>query len=255
MPIDEAQKNSLVINVSNLIRHSHVKVDAQRFALAFRTLVEELEPGQPLDLEPLFHYFQQAGGVGEKEALELCIVIASRKDKLGVGFTLPVKAQGLSSEAIEHIVGQHKDKRANTGSWDVRKPEPEKPLPGKKVEPEWSPKKKKAGGGFKLTQRQKLFGVLGASIFLAVSFHSWRLGTLEPEIAPIAVPPGGLPCVEIVTNGSGTAICNLPEAVYKAGPEETLKAKGLLTKKALKEHHVTSLWVRIKETNKIRMVF
>lgn len=256
MPIDDAQKTQLVINVANIVRHSHVKVDAQRFGMAFRAILEDLEPGQAIDLDPIFHYFMSEMGVGEKEALELCIIIASRKDKLGFPIILPVKAQNLTPEALEIIVGQAKAKAPTTGSWG--KAEPDKPPPGKKVAdppPMWAPdkkKQKKAGPG--MSSQRKLLTALGVIVFVGVGFHSYLAGTREDPIAEVEVP-AGLPCKTIITNGTGVAICDMPQAIFQETPSETLKAKGLMTKSALKSHGVKDLWVRMDETKRIKAVF
>jgi hypothetical protein len=255
VPIDDAQKTQLTTNVANIVRHSHVKVDAQRFGMAFRAIIEDLEPGQAIELDPIFHYFQQEMGVGEKEALELCIIIASRQDKLGVPITLPVKAQQLTTDALETIVGQAKAKAPITGSWG--KTEPEKPLPGKKTvadPPVWAPDKKKRNAGPKMSSQRKLLILLGVCVFGAVGFHSWLAGTRENPIVEMQIP-SGLPCTTIITSGKGVAICSLPNAVYTSTPPETLQAKGLMTKGALKAQGVKDLWVKIAETGRIKAVF
>jgi hypothetical protein len=254
VPIDDAQKTQLVTNVANIVRHSHVKVDAQRFGMAFRAILEDLEPGQPIDLDPIFHYFMSEMGVGEKEALELCIIIASRKDKLGFPITLPVKAQQLTTDALETIVGQAKAKAPITGSWG--KTEPDKPLPGKKTEAPnmWSPDKKKKKARPAMSQQKKLLIALIAAVFAGVSFHSWLAGTRENPIVEVEIP-AGLPCSKIITNDGGVAICDMPTAAFTSTPTETLKAKGLMTKSGLKQHAVKEIWVRLEESRKIRAVF
>ena len=252
MPIDDAQKAQLVTNVANIVRHSHVKVDAQRFGMAFRAILEDLEPGQAIELDPIFHYFQSEMGVAEKEALELCIIIASRKDKLGFPINLPTKAQNLTAEALEIIVGQAKAKAPTTASWG--KGEPEKPPPGKKAAaPVWAPDKKKKKGP-RMSSQRKLLLVLGTLGFVGVGFHSYLAGTRENPIVEVEVP-AGLPCKAIITNGAGVAICDLPQAIFKETPPETLKAKGIMTKSALKPQGVKDLWVRIEETKRIKAVF
>lgn len=255
MPIDDAQKTQLVTNVANIVRHSHVKVDAQRFGMAFRAILEDLEPGQAIDLDPIFHYFTQEMGVGEKEALELCIIIASRQEKLGFPITLPVKAQQLTTDALETIVGQAKAKAPITGSWG--KVEPDKPPPGKKVAepPVWAPdKKKKKKAGPAMSQQRKLLVLLGIMLFVGVGFHSYLAGTRENPVVEVEVP-AGLPCLRIITSGTGLAICELPQRVFASTPAETLKAQALLTKGGLKRQGVKEIWVRIDETKRIKAVF
>lgn len=256
MPIDDTQKSQLVTNVANIVRHSHVKVDAQRFGMAFRAILEDLEPGQTIELDPIFHYFQSEMGVGEKEALELCIIIASRKDKLGFPINLPTIAQNLTAEALEIIVGQAKAKAPVTGSWG--KAEPDKPLPGKKVEaaPMWAPDKKtKRKSSPPMSSQKKLLILLVVFVFVGIGFYSYLAGTRVNPVVEVEVPLGGLPCVKIITNGTGVAICEFPQAVFKSTPLETLKAKGLITKSGLKSQGVKEIWVRMDETKRIKAVF
>lgn len=256
MPVDETQKTQLVTNVTNIVRHSHVKVDAQRFGMAFRATLEDLEPGQAIELDPIFHYFQQEMGVGEKEALELCILVAAKKDKLGFAINLPEKAQSLTTDALETIVGQVRAKSPSTGSWDVRNKEPEKPLPGKKVDSgtPWAPDKKKKKKGVPVNRQKRLLMTFGAMVFAAVGFHSWLAGTRADPIVEIEAPPGGLNCTKIITNGA-VALCDIKTAEFEALAPETLNAKGIVTKNALKSRGVTDLWVRLEEKSKIKAVF
>ena len=251
MPIDDQAKNSLVINVSNLVRHSHVKVDVQRLSLAFRMSIDTLEPGEPVELEPLFQYMVSDLAIPEKEALELCIVIASRKDKLGFPFSLPLKAQNLSNDAVERVLEVHNEKRAVTGSWDVKKPEPEK-APAKKTERGWEPeKKKKKPSG---PSRQALLGgSLAVAVVAAIAFNGWMSATAGPPIEEVATPVDGLPCVKLIVSNA-TAICTLPSAVFNGMAEETTGAKATLTKAALKAKGVKTIWVKLVENNKVVFV-
>jgi hypothetical protein len=248
LPIDDQTKTAFVANVAALVRSSPVKVDVQRLSMAFHMSIDGLEPGQPVELQPLFEHMMTSLAVAEKEALQLCVIIGSRQDKLGLPITLPLKAQTLSAEAVERIIAVHNEKRTVTGTWEVRKPEPEKP-PVKKGEPGWEPSKEKQGP----SRRPLVLGsVLAVGVVAAVGFNLWLASTKVP-IIKVPPPVGGVPCVDIITNKT-TAICTIPLAVWSSTPKETMAAKILVTKSGLRSSGVTSLLLRTAEDTKIVLI-
>lgn len=218
--------------------------------MAFRMTIEDLEPGQAIELEPLFQYMVSDLAVAEKDALELCIVIASRKEKLGFPITLPAKAQNLSTEAIESIVELHNDKRPITGSWEIKK-EAESAAQKGAGDKAWAPdtRKKKPG----LSRQARLGSALALSVVAAIAFNAWMSATAGPPIEKIVAPADGLPCLELITNGT-TAVCTMARAVFLAMPKETLGAKATITRSALRTLGVTTIWVKTAENNKVVFV-
>ena len=113
----------------------------------------------------------------------------------------------------------------------------------------WDPSRKKS--------RVRVAGFVGTLVVVALGgagFLAWYEATLEPPMHAIAVvESAGLKCSKLVSNGT-TAICEIPLAMYKAGPPEVLKAQGELTRNALLRSGVTTLYVRTAENQKLVLV-
>lgn len=245
MPIDDLAKTALVNNVSNIVRASHVQVDVQRLALVFRMSIDELEPGAPIELEGMFRYMVDGLAVAEKDALEVCIIIASRKEKLGFAIQLPAMAQSLSLEAIEAIAGVADGKKESSTLF-ANKREADQ-LAGKQAEAAWEPDKKKRKGPKRQTV---LMSTLGTTGIAAIAFYGWMFATAVPPLVQLAVPENGLACMTIVTNGK-LAICTISSASFNGMREETLSAKATITRTALRMDGVSELWIKTAENNKI----
>ncbi|MCC7110282.1 MAG: hypothetical protein IT382_13400, partial [Deltaproteobacteria bacterium] len=70
MPIEEAKKRELVAGITAILRQSplHSAIDTQRLALAFSMVLDNVEPGQPIDLQHLYQWLISQNAP-EKDAL------------------------------------------------------------------------------------------------------------------------------------------------------------------------------------------
>lgn len=253
MPIDEQQKNGLVTGFTALVRQAQLPgVEVQRLAMAFRMALDVVEPDQPIDLASLHEFLVTEQKVPARASIELCVILKSREDRLGVTFTVPPQAEQLPASEVERIVTAF---NARSGAaWDKKGPEPAKPASGASPpSPSPSPYPRPRRGQVASDGRRTLVlsATLGVVVVLAVTFFVWRQANLGPPIVEVPVTPGasGLPCTKIVTNGS-VAICDVPKAVAE-GPPETLRAKARLTLDDLSSRGVKKVLVRLQGTGKI----
>lgn len=257
MPIDEQQKSALVTNISTLVRQTQLPgIDVQRLAMAFRMTVDSLADGQAIELQPLFDYLVNELKTPEKSAIELCVILKAREQKLGVPFVPPAKAAlpYLSPEQADKIIQAFNTKlERSVGTWD-KSGEHAAAAMGKSSpgQPAWQPEKKKPDAVRNKTPL--LLGILGISVLGAVGFWVWRQSTLEEEIheAPPPDPgPNGLKCTKLTTNGA-VAFCDIPKALATSLSDATLQAQADATKAAIPG--IKMIYVRSTEENRIILV-
>jgi len=256
--VDDQQKTALANSFSNIVRQTQTPgVDVQRLAMAFRMTIDRLEPGQPVELQPLLEYLVQEQKVAEAAAVELCVVLKSREQKLNVVFA-PVQQQSfLSEEQVAKIVATFNAKvDRSVGTWEktgevgtIPKSTPGTAIPKSSPgQPAFGGKRSKAGP----RSRVPIYaGILGVCIVGAIVFFTWRQQTQEPELHEVPPVPdtAGVHCLRLITNGSA-AICEIPKALAQSMPKETLESQAQITKRALGTG-VQTLMVRTREDQKI----
>lgn len=249
MPIDEQQKSNLVTSFTALVRQAQLPgVEVQRIGMAFRMALDVVEPDQPIDLASLHEFLVQEQKVPQQASLELCVILKSREERLGVVFTVPPGAQMLPASEVERIVGAY---NARLGaSWEKKAPEPVKPPPGAPA-PSSAPlpaRRQASGRGRTVV----LGGLFAASLAGAAGFFAWRQANMGPPLVEIhhsATAPG-LPCSKLVVSGP-TAICDVSKALVDADAPETLRAKARLTRDHYAPQGVRTVLVRLEGSGKI----
>lgn len=250
MPIEEAKKRELVAGITAILRQSplHTTIDTQRLALAFSMVLDNVEPGQPIDLQHLYQWLISQNAP-EKDALELCVVLKLREDKLGAPFTAPAKAQYMEPAVLEALAARFQTKAERSQAWD--KKAAEQPLPaslGEKKDPGWRPKK-----GGKDNRKRNLLITFATVVLSGVGFWSWMLGTVKEPMRPVALTdPAGLKCVEIKANAD-VAFCKLTRQVYAAETKEGLAARADVTLRELRKGKgIKILYVAVEDRVKLR---
>lgn len=220
MPIEEAKKRELVAGISGILRQSplHATLDVQRVAMAFSMVLDNVEPDQPIDLQHLYQWLVSQNA-NEKDALELCVVLKLREDKLGVQFTAPAKAQYMDKEVLEDLASRFQTKAERSQGWDKKAAEPAPPPPGVK-EAAWAPKKK----GREKTHRA-FPALLAACVLAGVGYWGWAISVSNPPLRPVAaVDTAGLKCNELKANDH-VAVCKITRTVFAAESAEALRTR------------------------------
>ncbi|MBI1948182.1 MAG: hypothetical protein HYS27_21005 [Deltaproteobacteria bacterium] len=248
MPIEEAKKRELVAGITAILRQSplHATLDTQRLAMAFSMVLDNVEPGQPIDLQHLYQWLisQHAN---EKDALELCVVLKLREDKLGAQFTAPAKAQFMDQLVLDDLAGRFQTKADRAQGWDKKAAEPLPPPPGQKQEA-WAPKKGKRD------KTHRAFPVLLVCCVLAgAGYWGWALSTANPPLRIVTVADSaGLKCTELKANPN-IAICWITRQQFAAESEDAIKTRADVTLRELQRDHGSQvIYVMVDDRLKIR---
>lgn len=258
--MEEQQKTDLVRGFTSIVRQSQLAgaVDIQRLGMAFRMTLDSIEPGQPIELQPLFDFLVKEQKAAEPAVVELCVVLKAREARLGCLFTSPGKTQYLGPEVIEHILGQFaaRNERAPAGAFEKRESSSKQPIspglagiprtPGPSPEPEV---RNPARTGAPNTRRYIV--ALAVTALGCVGFYGWHNVTIKPPIHAITAPvdPGALPCTALVTDGAH-AICDIPLTLWTNNAAD-VKARALVTKIILSRDGLNLLSVRTTEDGNI----
>lgn len=240
MPLDTQQANALATGFTTLARQFQFPgVDAQRLAMAFRMILDAHPGTGPIDVQPLCEYLISELRVPAGHVLDFCVILKSRQDHFGVQFQFPPQLDEVDSDRSDRVLQAF---FARTGAaWEKKAPVEEAKVPAK-GERGWEPVKSKKGAPQSKTRRY--VAALVVTVVAGGGFLGWLIATKEPPIVEIPADSApGLACTKLFTNGTG-AICEIPLAMWTAGPEETLRAKAKLTRTALLPRGVTSLFVR-----------
>ncbi|OGQ18615.1 MAG: hypothetical protein A2138_14585 [Deltaproteobacteria bacterium RBG_16_71_12] len=249
MPIEEAKKRELVAGITAILRQSplHATLDTQRLAMAFSMVLDNVEPGQPIDLQHLYQWLvsQKAN---EKDALELCVVLKLREDKLGAQFTAPAKAQYMDQLVLDELAARFQTKADRGQGWDKKAAEPSPPPPPAQKATAWAPKKR----GQQKTNR--VFPVLlGASLLAGIGYWGWMLTIANPPLRPVTVADtAGLKCTELKAN-ERVAICTITRQQFAAEPVDAIKTRADVTLRELSNDHGSQIiYVMVDGRLKIR---
>ncbi len=255
--MDDQQKTALANSFSNIVRQTQTPgVDVQRLAMAFRMTLEQLEAGQPIELQPLFDYLVQEQKVAEQAVLELCVVLKSREQKLNVVFAPAQKQTFLTEEQTQKMVAAFNAKvDRSVGTWEktgevggIPKSTPGTAIPKSQPGMDGLKPKKKRGP----TSRVPIYaGILGTCVVGAIVFFTWRQQTSEPEMHEVPPIPdsAGVHCTHLITNGNA-AICEIPKSLAASMPRQTLESQAQITKRALGTG-VETMMIRTIEDQKI----
>jgi hypothetical protein len=190
--------------------------------------------------------------VPEQLALELCVILRSREERLRVTFVMPEKVNFMGAERMEQVVRAFNSKQDTTGSWEKKSGEVPKPGTSEKSSPAWQPDKRKKGPPPNRTKA--LLGTLVVGVLGLAGFYGWRAATAAPPIVEVQLADDGLPCGGKVQMSGAIAICAVSQAWYDGQPPETVKAKADITKKALASQGVTQLQVLTIEKNLVVLI-
>lgn len=249
MPIEEDKKRELVAGITVILRQSplHATIDTQRLAMAFAMVLDNVEPGQPIDLQHLYQWLvsQKAS---EKDALELCVVLKMREDKLGVQFTAPMKAQFMDPAVLDDLALRFQSKAERAQAWDKKAAEPLPQSLGEKKPEAWTPKKGAKG------KPHRVYPILFVVMLLSsVGYWGWRISTAAEPMRPIAlVDAAGLKCVELKANNE-VAICKVTRQYYANETKESLKTRADVSLRELKKAKgVSIIYVSVENRVKLR---
>jgi hypothetical protein len=248
VPIDDQQR-SLVTSFTALVRQAQLPgVDAQRLGMAFRMALEQMQPGKPVDVRPLFDWLVRDQKIAESAVVDFFVILKSREDRLGATFMVPQKVMWLPPQEIERALNafQARIDRARATAEPARPAAPAFPAPA----PGPAPAARRLG------ERPTWLPyalALGLVALAGVGFFVWRAVAHTPIVAIAPPAGGGLACTRLVTD-KRAAMCDLPQSVWDAGPEETLRAQATLTHGALAASGVQRLFVRIAETGRVVIV-
>ncbi len=249
MPIEEAKKRELVAGISGILRQSplHATLDVQRVAMAFSMVLDNVEPDQPIDLQHLYQWLVSQNA-NEKDALELCVVLKLREERLGVQFTAPAKAQYMDKEVLEDLAARFQTKADRAQGWDKKAPEPLAPPPGPK-QPGWTPSKKKDRD-----KTHRAFpAVLAASVLAAIGYWGWAVAVSnEPLRLVTTTDSAGLKCQELKSNDN-LAICYITRQQFAGESVEALRTRADATLRELRSTTGANiLYVMVDDRLKIR---
>lgn len=249
MSIDEAKKRELVAGITVILRQSplHASVDTQRLAMAFSMVLDNVEPGQPIDLQHLYQWLVSQNAP-DKDALELCVVLKLREDKLGAQFTPPAKAQYLDQAVLDDLAARFQTKADRAQGWDRKGPElPPPPPPPSSKQGRWAPKKGAKGPS------RALPVTLAVSALAAIGFWSWAVSTSAKPLRPVALTDtAGLKCLELKANDH-VAMCKIGRDQYAAEGVDALKMRADVSLRELRKAQGTEIiYVSVEDRLKIR---
>ncbi|MCC7072608.1 MAG: hypothetical protein IT383_14865 [Deltaproteobacteria bacterium] len=249
MPIEEAKKRELVAGISGILRQSplHATLDTQRVAMAFSMVLDNVEPGQPIDLQHLYQWLVSQNA-NEKDSLELCVVLKLREDKLGVQFTAPAKAQYMDKEVLDDLAGRFQTKAERAQGWDKKAAEASPPPPGAK-QSTWEPTKKK---GQEKTHRAYP-AVLAASVLAAVGYWGWTFSVANEPLRPATVvDTAALKCQELIANDR-IVVCRLTREQFAAETKDAIMTRADVTLRELRSTRGAQvIYVKVENRLKIR---
>lgn len=249
MPIEEAKKRELVAGITAILRQSplHATLDTQRLAMAFSMVLDNVEPGQPIDLQHLYQWLVSQHA-NEKDSLELCVVLKLREDKLGAQFTAPAKAQYMDQLVLDELAARFQTKADRSQGWDKKAAELPPPPPPAQKQKGWAPKK----GGKDKTKRLYPI-VLTLCVLGGVGYWGWRFATANPPMRQVAVTDtAGLKCAELKAN-ERIAICKVTRQAYAAESEDALKTRADVTLRELRKSPGSQvIYVMVEDRLKIR---
>jgi hypothetical protein len=261
VPAPSDATSNLVTAFGNIVRQAQIPgIDVQRLSMAFRMTLDSMEPGSPIELEPLFQYLVSEMKAPEKSVVELCVILKSREAKLGVQFVPAKKTQlpYLTPEKSEAMIVAFQIKvDKNVGTWEksgeistAATQSTGKTTPGQKA---WRPSDSKKGKGPR-SKTPVYAGILVLVVAGGIAFFAWERSSVEPEMKVVPVPADlpGLKCTKLTTNGS-VAICDIPDALAASLSPDAMATQAQMTKGGLIGAGVNTLWVR-SET-KQRIVF
>lgn len=248
MAFEEAKKRELVAGITVILRQSplHNVIDTQRLAMAFSLVLDNVEPGQPIDLQHLYQWLisQKAP---DKDALELCVVLKLREDKLGAQFTPPAKAQFLDPAVLESLAAKFQGKADRSQAWDRKGPDPAAELPATK-QAAWAPKK-----GAKGKPHRAYPIILALSVAGAIGFWAWRIAIAVPPLrAVVLTDAAGLKCVELKAN-ERVAMCTITREQFAAQPMDAWNTRADVSLRELRKEKGTEIiYVMVENRLKIR---
>jgi hypothetical protein len=249
VPLDDSKKRDVISNITTLLRQTKLagNVDMQRMGLAFSMVLDNVDAGEPIDLQSLYDWLTREAKVDERAVVEMCVVLKAREHRLGVEFKVPAKLQSLSADVVEKILDKFNAGAGKSATWDrkdtAKSPGPSSPgfVPGKKT-----PVKRIAGAD------PRMLVVLGVLLVAMIGWYAYYLGTKTPPLQEVKLTDSsGLPCTSLKVN-TKTAFCEIPAELYnKEG--EALRARAEITKAELKRTRgVESLWVMTVPDHKTR---
>jgi hypothetical protein len=249
VPIDDAKKRELVAGITAILRQSplHATIDTQRLAMAFSMVL--VEPDQPVDLQHLYQWLISQNAK-DKDALELCVVLKMRGEKIGAQFTAPTKAQYMDQAVLDDLAGRFQVKAERAQAWDKKAPEPLPASLGEKKEPPaWTPKK-----GGKQKPNRALPIVLVLTVVGGVGYWGFLLSTSAQPMRPVTLTDAnGLKCDELTAN-ERLGICRISRQTFAAETGDKLKTKAEATFAEVKKQKGTKvLFVMVDNRLKLRL--
>jgi hypothetical protein len=248
--VEEQKKREIVKQIGALARNSQVVgtgvLDVQRLSMAFSMVLDNVEDGQPIELQSLFDYLLEQK-LPEKSVIELCVVLKSREERLGVQFTPPHKVSFLGPEVIEGILEKFNARADKATTFE----KPREDAPAIAAGPGWAPDKAKKG----ISQRTKLLATLGVCVVGLIGFYSWYFSTRAPPTieVPVAANTAGIPCAKLIID-SAIARCFVPYTSYAKLGDDAMRARGQLTLNEVKRQGASKLYVFSAEDRKIKLV-
>ena len=108
---------SLLIAFNNVMIRSQLagRIDLQKAAAAFSTILQERAPDQPLALSKIYDVLLQMKAP-EVHVREVLFFLKSREDKLGLTMELPAKLQALSAEEQQRTLQGFGQRAATPGT-------------------------------------------------------------------------------------------------------------------------------------------
>lgn len=260
--MEESQRQNLVMAFNNVLRTSALAgvVDLQRAALGFSALLDQVPPGAPIPLEPLYDFLIEQKGP-EPGVREVIVFMKSREGRFGVTMELPPKLAALSEEETNKLIVAFTNRGASSGTYA-----------GKSIEGSGATAKKTPTGSTPLNTvntpaggtpaakqkpkpsmptQTKLGIVLAVLATVLIANLIFNAATAVPPPAPLTlVDPAGLPCKEAFVAAEGSVICRVPAAFFK-NPQSVIDAKAAVTHAAIKAQGLGQLFVYTIEDGKL----
>lgn len=244
MTMSDGQKNQVARAFTLVARQFDLRgVDVQRMGMAFTGALDALEPGQPVELQALFDYLVKEQRISQIDALDFCIVLQARQDKIGVTFHMPLQAREVTPERIERVVNQF-NKKTGQASYD-RKTDgaPEAPAPRNTFTP--------PARGSGRSSRGLVIALMVVAL-AGAGFHAYRqanAGQALKEVPPESIP-GVSACGRVLANNE-SVICDISETQWSIEKAPAVRAQALRLRESLAARGVTRVVVRVVESGKV----
>ena len=231
--------------------------DGQKLSFAFRMMLDELEPGESIDLEGLYGALIRDLKQPSSAILELCVVLRSRLQRFGE-VALPKEASEIEVEQLQAITQRFEDRWRQQQLLQAAEKEVEGPFAEKdKSDPDVpvfaAPKKRRT--------------IAGANANLVISLIVCFVGTLgwasfrwlTKEPVAVAIHPAkagaGLPCGPGSYANAQNAVCKVTKEFLDNEKPAALQTRAQVTKRQYLHLYNTHRLLVMTEDGRVRGVY